>query len=128
MLNDDHRRELEDRLRHERDRAMEALDEFDRSRASLLEETGELTMYRLHPADIGTEAMEQEKQYLLASTEGRRLNSIDDALRRLYSEPDRFGVCQNCGREIDIERLRLVPYATYCRDCQEGSERLQQPG
>lgn len=114
---------MEGRLRGERERTLDAIQDFDRSREqSMLEDTGELTMYRLHPADIGTEAMEQEKQFLLASGDGRRLYQIDDALRRLYADPESFGSCETCGREIGIERLRVVPYATRCASCQIGSE------
>ena len=85
-------------------------------------------MYRLHPADIGTEAMEQEKQFLLASVEGRRLYEIDDALRRMYAKPNHFGICQHCGREIGYERLTVLPYATRCTDCQVISERTVESG
>jgi DnaK suppressor protein len=123
MLSPDERARVETRLQAERERALEALRDFDRTReTSVLDDTGELTMYRLHPADIGTEAMEQEKQFLLASVEGRMLYEIDDALRRLYAEPEAFGVCANCGREIGLERLMVVPYATLCADCQIGRE------
>jgi DnaK suppressor protein len=119
MLTPEERTELEIRLREERERALSALRDFDRSReSSLLDDTGELTMYRLHPADIGTEAMEQEKQFLLASVEGRRLYEIDDALRMIYSEPERFGTCGRCGQPIGLERLKVLPYATLCARCQ----------
>jgi DnaK suppressor protein len=123
MLSTDQQKLVEDRLRAERERALEALREFDeRRQLSLQEETGELTMYRFHPADLGTEAMEREKQFLLASNEGRRLYEIDAALRRLYAEPERFGVCESCGRGIDIGRLELVPETTLCAECQRLAE------
>lgn len=129
MLTPEKQRHLEERLRQERDRALEAIRGFERSReSSLLDDTGELTMYRLHPADIGTEAMEQEKQFLLASVEGRRLYAIDDALRRIYAEPNTFGVCTRCGQEIGYERLQVLPYATLCTNCQEYLERTVESG
>jgi DnaK suppressor protein len=128
MLTDQERSQVEQRLLHERERALDALREFDRSReTSILEGTGELTMYRLHAADIGTEAMEQETKYLLASVEGRRLYEIDEALRRLYAKPEGFGSCERCGRSIGVERLDVIPSATHCAECQitleEGIER-----
>ena len=129
MLTPEKQQQLENRLREERDRALDAIRDFDRAReSSLLDETGELTMYRLHPADLGTEAMEQEKQFMLASAEGRRLYEIDDALRRMYAEPKRFGICSNCGREIGFERLEVLPYATTCTDCQVLAERAVESG
>jgi DnaK suppressor protein len=44
------------------------------------------------------------------------LKSIDDALRRL--EEGNYGVCESCGEDITVERLRAVPFATYCIECQ----------
>jgi RNA polymerase-binding transcription factor DksA len=124
MLTPDERDQLERGLQRERARALDAIGEFDRAReTSMLDGTGELTMYRLHPADIGTEAMEQEKQFLLASAEGRKLYEIDDALRRLYAETERYGICSRCGGEIGFERLTVLPYASLCAPCQIDAER-----
>lgn len=119
MLTEADRQKVEQRLLEERERALTALADFDRERFnSLLDETGELTLYRLHPADIGTESMEQEIQFLLGSNEGRLLYETDDALRRLYKDPESFGVCQRCGKDIEMERLDVVPQATLCAACQ----------
>lgn len=123
MLNSREREQVEERLLAERDRAVTSMREFDRERAdSLRDSAGELTVYRLHLADIGTEAMEQEKQMLLASNEGRRLYEIDNALRRLYGSPETFGVCENCGQQIGLDRLEMVPQTTLCATCQRGLE------
>lgn len=119
MLTDEERKHIETRLLEERESALEAIGDFEDAREeSLRESTGELTVYRFHPADLGTEMMEQEKQFLLASNEGRRLYEIDEALRRLYAEPESFGTCARCGREIEYERLQVVPWARLCADCQ----------
>jgi RNA polymerase-binding transcription factor DksA len=66
--------------------------------------------------------MEQEKALLLLSVEGQRLAQIDEALRRLYKERDTFGLCVVCGKEIAMERLDIVPWATLCRDHQAEQE------
>lgn len=119
MLSASQRDQIEARLQEDRERAVEALRDFDESRESSLQERmGELTLYRFHPADVGSETMEQEKQFLLASAEGRRLYEIDEALRRLYKDPEEFGKCERCGRDIGMERLEVVPEATHCADCQ----------
>lgn len=123
MLRQEQRDQVEKRLQEERERALEALTEFDRQRdLSLQEDTGELSVYRFHMADIGTEAMEREKQFLLASKEGERLYEIDEALRRLYSDPERFGVCEKCGRQISMERLMVLPSTTLCAECARAAE------
>jgi DnaK suppressor protein len=125
MLSSEDRQRIEMRLREERARALDSIAEFDRAREmSLLDETGELTLYRLHPADVGSETMEQEQQFLIASNEGRRLWDIDEALRRLYSEPERFGVCERCGKDIEMERLEVIPWATLCVEHQIDAEQV----
>jgi len=79
---------------------------------------GDLTTYPFHLADEGTDAMEKEKDMLLLSAEGRQLYEIDEALRRLYSDSGEFGTCERCGRAIEHDRLRMVPWARYCVACQ----------
>jgi DnaK suppressor protein len=123
MLTADQRVTIERRLRDERERALEALGQFDEEFSqSLQEEAGELSMYRFHMADIGTEAMQREKHFLLASKEGERLYRIDAALRRLYGDPETFGECARCGSAVAMERLELVPEAELCAECQGREE------
>lgn len=114
---------IERRLLDERERALETLAEFDAQFAdSLRDRVGDLGAYRLHMADLGTESMEQEKQFSLASKGGDRLYALDAALRRLYDDPETFGRCERCGRQISLERLELVPEGVHCADCQRAVE------
>jgi DnaK suppressor protein len=118
MLRQDELDQVEKRLKEERERALEALEVFDRQRnLSLQEQSGELSVYRFHMADIGTEAMEREKQFLLASNEGERLYQIDEALRQLYRTPESVGVCERCGQPIGMERLLVLPSTGHCARC-----------
>jgi DnaK suppressor protein len=73
--------------------------------------------YSDHMADLGTDAMEREKMLLFASKEGRYLYRVEEALRRLYKEPDKFGFCHSCGELIDFDRLDVMPHARYCLNC-----------
>jgi len=117
------RERLEQRLLRERERALKAIATFDeRFKTSPQIQAGNLSLYPFHPADDGTDTMEQEKEYLLASNEGRILYAINDALRTLYKNPERYGRCENCDREIAYERLVIVPWAQYCVDCQRAEE------
>src|SRR3989441_8102981 len=74
--------------------------------ASLQASDGDLSSYSFHMADQGTDAMEREKAFLFASQEGRYLWHVNQALRRLYQAPEKFGKCEQCGEEIGFERLR----------------------
>lgn len=116
------RKHLEERLLEERARTERALQRSDETTRTATEEDGDLTSYTQHPADEGTDTMEQEKALLMLSAEGQRLQQIDEALRRLYKEPDQFGKCIECGNEISMERLELIPWTTLCRDHQAQSE------
>ena len=46
---------------------------------------------------------------------------IDNALLRI--DADTFGQCLKCGTRIADKRLQLVPYAEYCIECAELSEK-----
>lgn len=85
--------------------------------ASSTESDGDLTSYPFHIADQGTDTIEQETSFLIASTESRMLWHVDEALRRLYKEPERFGICEHCGAPIGFERLDAIPHTRFCRAC-----------
>ena len=110
---------LQQRLLRERDRALRSLGQFDEMAKSSADHQQDSDMYSYsdHMADLGTDAMEREKMLLFASKEGRYLYRVEDALRRLYKDPDHFGLCHNCGNQIDFERLDALPHARYCLDC-----------
>lgn len=115
------RDQLEQRLLKERQRAVKAVRQLDESLAPQ-EEDGDLTTYPFHLADEGTDTMEQEQSFLLRSQEGRLLYEIDEALRTLYKEPERFGQCLECEKEIAFDRLEIVPWTRHCLDCKRDQE------
>lgn len=114
MLTDEQRQTVESRLLREREQALDAIGHHDAQMQDLRERAGEMSLYRLHPADIGSESHEQEKDFLLASVEGQRLYRIDEALSRLYKTPESFGRCARCGSEIEWQRLDVIPETTLC--------------
>jgi len=109
---------IEKRLMDERAKALKALGLFDRI-AKLDRETmdSDLSVYTDHMADQGTEAMEREKAALFATKEGRYIYRLEGALRRLYNDPEAFGLCHTCGIEVGYERLDALPHARYCIEC-----------
>jgi len=48
------------------------------------------------------------------------LHRIEEALERL--EEGTFGYCFECGDEIEERRLRALPFAVRCKDCEEARE------
>jgi len=87
------------------------------------EASGDLSAYSIHMADLGTDAMEREKDLLLASTEGRAVLQIREAMQRI--EDGTYGVCEICGKPIGEKRLEMIPYAPLCARCQMKTEREQ---
>lgn len=85
------------------------------------ESAGDLSRYSFHMADAGTDAMEREKAFLLASAEGRILMEINEALRRLYR--GEFGSCEICGLPIGRARLEAMLHTRLCLSCKEKEER-----
>jgi DnaK suppressor protein len=57
------------------------------------------------------------------STHREILIMIDAALRKL--QDGTYGACEDCGDEISEERLKVMPFAIYCRDCQERKELME---
>lgn len=76
------------------------------------EAVGELSMYDNHPADMGTELFEREKDMALNIHAESKLNKVNAALDRL--DKGTYGICEMCGKPIQFERLEIVPYTTLC--------------
>ncbi|HEV3112490.1 MAG TPA: TraR/DksA C4-type zinc finger protein [Candidatus Binataceae bacterium] len=71
--------------------------------------------------DVARSLTDVETNASLIERAEERLKAIDDAFGRLTS--GRYGICQQCENEIAVERLKVLPFATYCVDCQQ--ERTQ---
>jgi DnaK suppressor protein len=114
---------FEKRLLDERKRVVKELGSYGEAFGATLQSAdGNLSSYSFHMADQGTDAMEREKAFLFASSEGRFLWHIDEALRRLYRSPQTFGRCHGCGEEIDFDRLDALPHARLCFTCKQREE------
>lgn len=111
------------RLLEERQRLVRLLDpDGELYGASVTAADGDLTNWPFHLADQGTDAMEQETGFLLASRESRLLMHVDAALQRLYKTPETFGRCESCGQAIDRERLDAIPHVRLCIECMKSAE------
>ncbi|HXT14997.1 MAG TPA: TraR/DksA C4-type zinc finger protein [Gemmatimonadaceae bacterium] len=111
---------FEQRLLAERKRAVAQVAQFDDDlRLSPDDTDGEITSWRFHMADEGSDTFEREQNFLLASREGQLVWHIDQALRRIYASPERYGRCDECRSKIGFERLDAIPYATHCVHCKQ---------
>jgi RNA polymerase-binding protein DksA len=53
-------------------------------------------------------------------TGSRELEAVEHALAKF--ENGQYGICEDCGRRIEVERLRAEPTAPRCLECQEKHE------
>jgi DnaK suppressor protein len=68
--------------------------------------------------------IQDEIEFALIQMKSETLNKINDALTRL--EQGDYGNCFDCGSEIAEKRLRALPFAVRCKDCEEAREVAEQ--
>ena len=76
------------------------------------DDVGELSMYDNHPADMGTELYEREKDMALNTHAEDELEKVQNALQAI--KDGTYGTCEVCGKQIQPERLEAIPYTTVC--------------
>jgi DnaK suppressor protein len=64
--------------------------------------------------------IQEDLEFALVQMKSETLNKITDALARL--EQGTYGNCFECGEEIAEKRLRALPFAVRCKDCEEARE------
>ena len=68
--------------------------------------------------------IQEEIEFALIQMKSETLNKINDAVVRL--EQGDYGYCFDCGEEIAEKRLRALPFAVRCKDCEEAREVAEQ--
>lgn len=68
--------------------------------------------------------IQDDIEFALIQMKSETLNKINDALIRL--EQGDYGNCFDCGEEIAEKRLRALPFAVRCKDCEEAREVAEQ--
>ena len=84
------------------------------------EASGDLSGYSFHMADQASDNYDREFSLNLASDSQKLIYAIDEALGRIKDKT--YGRCVSCNKEIARKRLRAVPYAILCIDCQRKEE------
>jgi DnaK suppressor protein len=68
--------------------------------------------------------IQEDIEFALIQMKSETLNKIGAALRRL--DEGTYGDCFECGEEISEARLRALPFAVRCKDCEEAREMAEQ--
>ncbi len=77
------------------------------------------------PDTVDRSSVETDRNFTLKLRDRERklLKKIDDALSRIDNKT--FGVCEECGEEIGVNRLKVRPVATLCIACKEEQEKKE---
>ncbi len=76
-----------------------------------------------NPLDDGEQSLLdviEDTGLAVADIRKTELTNLHEAERKLGEGT--YGICEDCGEEIDVERMKVVPYAIYCVSCQEAHE------
>ena len=77
---------------------------------------------RGHGEDLQVDVQEGVSLALM-QLQSQTLVAIDSALKRL--EQGRYGICTECHEDIAPARLKALPFAVRCRDCEETIEQTK---
>ena len=74
----------------------------------------------MDPGETSEVDIQEDIEFALIQMKAETLNKINQALTRL--EEGAYGNCFECGEEISQARLRALPFAVRCKDCEEARE------
>ena len=89
----------------------------------LIRETGQKIDSAMDSADQSALDMDQGIDYSLLEMKYEQYKDIADAFRKLQNNT--YGLCEECGMEIDIKRLQVNPLARFCISCKTKKEEIE---
>lgn len=120
LQTDEREQILRDLLNHERNLALARVREYR------IAQEEEATPPPSDELDAARALADVETHASLIEQAEDRLRRIDFAFNLM--EQGRYGVCAQCGEEVPLARLKVVPFAAYCVDCQEKRNHLRRLG
>ena len=71
--------------------------------------------------DLASDERDREINFILNDREREKLVAIDEALLRIKEKS--YGICESCEGEIQLGRLKVLPFTRLCVKCQEENEK-----
>jgi RNA polymerase-binding transcription factor len=71
--------------------------------------------------DLASDERDREINFILNDREREKLVAIDEALQRIKEKT--YGLCESCEGEIQLGRLKILPFSRLCVKCQEENEK-----
>jgi DnaK suppressor protein len=75
------------------------------------------------PADRASQESDQFFTLRLRDRDRKLINKIKAALERI--DDGTYGICEECGEEISIPRLKARPVTTLCIECKNKQEEME---
>ena len=76
--------------------------------------------------DQATAEADQNFALRIKDRERKLIKKIDDALDRMATRT--YGICEGCGENIPLKRLKARPVTTFCIECKTRQEKAEQAG
>jgi RNA polymerase-binding transcription factor DksA len=108
--------ELRDHIKEEL-----ALHTSETLKQSSKDNSGDLSGYGSHQADVGTETFDRDFALGILSNEQDALNEIEEAIYRIKNGT--YGVCEETGKPINKQRLSVVPFTRFSLEGQVAFEK-----
>ena len=70
--------------------------------------------------DMAATSLEREMTFAMGSREREEFRMINSALKKINLKT--YGICEGCGENVNIKRLKIVPFAQYCMECKSSME------
>ncbi len=93
-------------------------------RETVIKRREELRAEQAEPEEMGRNQDERRALTAMQDRVDDELVLVNEALQRITTND--FGFCQQCGKEISLERLRAKPWARYCLEHAEAE--ASEPG
>ena len=74
--------------------------------------------------DLADNERDRQLSHILSDRDRKKLVEIDEALERI--EDKTYGICEDCGKRVTSNRLKIMPFARLCITCKSESEQLGQ--
>jgi DnaK suppressor protein len=103
------------------DRRREIVSEVHEKIRDVRTESGKGKMSEVFDQGESSEAdIQEDIEFALIQMKAETLSKINEALTRL--EEGAYGYCFECGEDIAEARLRALPFAVRCKDCEQARE------
>ncbi len=110
-------------LQYFRERLQKMLEEIQEKGQNTIEDMSDSNQAYADPADRASQESDQFFTLRLRDRDRKLINKINEALERI--DDGTYGICEQCGQEISIPRLKARPVTTLCIECKSKQEEME---